>query len=289
LKSVSVEEHQFISSEGESSLFLKYYQRGEARIHIILVHGAVEHSGRHIDLVHYFLSLYQDIAITTYDHLGHGKSGGSRCYVPKFENYIKDFDKVCNFVQSKNSSMTRNFIFAHSLGGLITLNWILDESIEKKIRVSGLVFSSPCIKPKVIMKEISRPILEKFKNFAPKLHLPLIYNGSKLTRDRDRANDFDCDSLIPKFLSIGMASEIIKASEKIRGFSYYLKTPSLFLISGEDYIVEPESTRLFALAADKKLVKIVEYPDHYHELWNEIDRKEIFKTMNNWMNRALKD
>jgi len=289
LKSVSIEEHQFISSEGQSPLFLKFYQRGEARIHIILVHGAVEHSGRHIDLVNYFLSLYQDIAITTFDLLGHGKSGGSRCYVPCFENYILDFEKVCNFVKSKNTAASKNFIFAHSLGGLITLNWILDESIENKINVSGLIFSSPCIKPKVILKEISKPVLEKFKTFAPKFHLPLIYNGSKLTRDRIRANDFDCDSLIPKFLSLGMASEIIKASEKIRGSSYYLKVPSLFLISGEDFIVDSESTRLFALAADKKLVKIVEYPDHYHELWNEVDRKDIFKTMNNWMNKALKD
>jgi alpha-beta hydrolase superfamily lysophospholipase len=45
---------------------------------------------------------------------------------------------------------------------------------------------------------------------------------------------------------------------------------------------------LFAHGIDKQLTKIIKYPDHYHELWNEIDRQDIFQTMKVWVDKQLK-
>jgi alpha-beta hydrolase superfamily lysophospholipase len=117
----------------------------------------------------------------------------------------------------------------------------------------------------------------------------MIYSGKDLTRDAERANDFDTDSLIPKFMTVRMAKEIVEACSKIVGQSYYLKIPSLFLISGEDKIVDSQSTLLFAHGVDKKMTHIIQYPDHYHELWNELDRNEIFKEMKLWIDKQLKE
>ncbi len=289
MKSLIVEEHQLNSSFRQLPIYVKYYQRGFPKFHLILVHGAVEHSGRHSDLIQYFLSQYQDIAITTYDNIGHGKSGGARCFVPEFNHYVKDFQAVTQFVQSKNNQDTKNFIFAHSLGGLISLTWNLDTAYSQDLPISGMIFSSPCIRPKVILGDISVRLLSKLDKLSPNLRLPLIYKGAQLTRDSLRANDFNVDSLIPKYLTVGMASEIMKASDKIRNFSYYLNIPSLFLVSGSDFIVDPESTKLFVQGTNRDFVTMVEYPEHYHELWNEIDRKDIFKKMNKWLNQYLRE
>lgn len=255
----------------------------------MLVHGALEHSGRHMDLVNFWLRSYTDVAVTVFDGLGHGRSGGARCYLSHFSLYVDDMNKVGEFMQTKNLPITKTFICSHSLGGLITLTRILDSAFGWNFPTHGLIFSSPCVRPRVLMSGASEALLGRLDVIAPKLHLPMVYKGSDLTRDPDRANDFDTDPLIPKFITVRMAREIIDASSRVRGLSYYLRIPSLFLVAGEDRIVNPESTLLFAQGIDKRLVQVIQYPNHHHELWNEIDRQEIFLTMRKWVEKQLKE
>lgn len=282
-------DHSITCCDGEATLYVRHFSRGRPKIHFFLVHGAVEHSGRHMDLVNFWLKSYNEVAVTVFDNIGHGKSGGTRAYVESFKHYVEDFIKVAEFVNSKNNEDTKTFICAHSLGGLITLTRILDSQYGYPYPIKGLIFSSPCIRPQTIMAPISLPLLQKLDKVSPKLHLPMIYKGKDLTRDPDRANDFDTDSLIPKYMSVRMAKEVIDASDRIIGLSYYLRIPSLFLVAGTDKIVDAQSTVLFAHGIDKQLTQVIQYPEHYHELWNEIDRQAIFQTMKGWVDKELKE
>lgn len=283
------EDYSLSSSDGASTLFVRHFSRGTPKIHFLIVHGAVEHSGRHMDLVNFWLKKYNDVSVTIFDNIGHGRSGGTRAYVESFKHYVEDFYKVAEFIQTKNEAFTQTFICAHSLGGLITLTRLLDSAYTWPFPLKGIIFSSPCIRPRVILGSISESFLEKMDKLTPKLHLPMIYNGADLTRDSERANDFDTDSLIPKYMSVRMAKEVIDASNRIRGLSYYLRIPSLFLIAGTDKIVDPVATTLFAHGIDKQLAEVIQYPKHHHELWNEIDRQNIFETMKKWVDRQLKE
>lgn len=289
ITSTYIEDHILPSSDGASSLFVRHFSRGTPRLHFILVHGALEHSGRHMDLVNFWLRSYTDVAVTIFDSIGHGRSGGARCYLSDFRNYVDDMLKVGEFVQTKNQTNTMTFICAHSLGGLIILTRILDSTHGWPFPTHGLILSSPCIRPRVLFSGASEALLSKFNKVLPKLHLPTIYRGADLTRDPERANDFDTDALIPKFLTVRMAKEIIDASARVRGLSYYIKIPSLFLVAGADKIVDTESTLLFAQGIDKGLVQVVQYPEHHHELWNEIDRQDIFLTMKKWVETKIKE
>jgi alpha-beta hydrolase superfamily lysophospholipase len=279
-----------LSSDGTSELFVRHYGVEKPKLHFILVHGALEHSGRHLDLVQFLLtSMGQGVAVTTWDHVGHGRSGGVRAYVSHFKVYVDDMGLISDEVQSWNSEETKTFILAHSLGGLITLTRILDTTFGWKYPLHGLIFSSPCIRPQMVLGSSSESVLKKLDKMSGKIHLPIIYHGKDLSRDPERANDFDSDNLIPNFISVRMAREVVEASQKIRGLSYYLNIPSLFLIAQEDKVVDPESTLLFSHGIEKKLNQTCLYPGHYHELWNEIDRFDIFETMKRWIEKRLKE
>ncbi len=287
--------HKFIdktimSSDGTSELFLRHYGAENPKLHFILVHGALEHSGRHLDLIQFLMNqMGPNVAVTTWDHVGHGRSGGVRAYVSDFRVYVDDMGLIAEEVQKWNSDNTKTFILAHSLGGLITLTRILDTSYGWKYPVCGLIFSSPCIRPQMVLGSSSEAILKKLDQMSGKIHLPIIYHGKDLSRDPERANDFDSDNLIPDFISVRMAREVVEASQKIRGLSYYLNIPSLFLIAQDDKVVDPESTVLFSHGIEKKLNQTILYPGHYHELWNEVDRYEIFETMKKWIEKKLKE
>lgn len=287
--SYETEDLAVASSDGESTLFIRHLSRGKPKLHFLIVHGALEHSGRHQDLEDNLMRLYRDVAVTTYDHVGHGRSGGPRAYCHHFNVYVDDMLKVAELAESKLDPETKRFICSHSLGGLITLTRFLDPAFGWSFKTDGLIFSSPCIKAKLILGVSSEPLLERLDALTPKLQMPMIFKGAQLTRDTDRANDFDTDALIPRFITVRMMKEILEATHRIRGLSYYLKIPSLFLIAGNDCLVVPESTTLFAHGIDKKLCTIVQYPSHHHELWNEVDRQDIFDTMRKWVDKQLKE
>lgn len=283
-------DQSFLSSDGESQVFIRQYGSLKPKLHFMVVHGAIEYSSRHIDLIKYVLRNFgQDVAVTSWDHVGHGRSGGIRAFVGTFKNFVDDMNMVGEIVHKSNLPETKNIILTHSMGGLIALTRILDTSYGWNYPLSALVFSSPCIRPQMALGAPSEAILNKLNNLSGKLHLPLIYHGKDLTRDPERGNDFDSDTLIPKFITVSMAKEVVDASHKIRGLSYYLKIPSLFLIAGSDRIVDAESATLFAHGIDKKICKTIHYPDHFHDLWNEIDRQDIFETMKKWIEKTLKE
>jgi alpha-beta hydrolase superfamily lysophospholipase len=289
LRSSKSEDHSLLSSDGESSLFIRRFWRGNPRLHFIIVHGALEHSGRHQDLVNFWMKTYPDVAVTIFDNVGHGRSGGPRAFVNSFKTYVDDLLKVAHFAQEKLTHETKTFICAHSLGGLITLTRLLDSAYGWDLPLAGVIFSSPCIRAKNAFGISADSLVEKLDRFLPNLHLPMIYRGHDLTRDVERANDFDTDPLIPKFLTVRMAKEILQACHKVRGLSYYLKYPNLFLVAGHDCLVDPESTVLFAHGIDKKYTTILQYPEDHHELWNETNRLEIFETMRKWVDKLLKE
>ncbi|HLT22691.1 MAG TPA: alpha/beta fold hydrolase [Bacteriovoracaceae bacterium] len=277
-------DEEILSTNGESLLFLRHYQKGSPRHHFLIVHGAIEHGGRLGELTSYLLEHWDNIKITTYDHLGHGRSGGARAFFKSMQILIDDMEMIALREYEKHP-YTHHWIFAHSMGGLVALSSRFALNPHKELK--GIILSNPCIRPLVKYEILLEKVVRKIEFLLPFFHLPTLYKGAHLTRDPIKANEFYTDPLISKFMTARMAREIYDWSKKIRRQAYYMRAPMLFLIGEEDQVVDPESTKLFASGIDKSLKTIIQYPQHYHDLCNELNREKIFEDVTVWMQEQL--
>ena len=106
---------------------------------LLVVHGLGEHSGRYMNVVNHFVPL--GYAVYGFDHIGHGKSDGTREMVERFEDFTDTLSIYYNMVKGWQPGKPI-FLLGHSMGGLIASYYLLDHQADFK----GAVISAPPIK-----------------------------------------------------------------------------------------------------------------------------------------------
>ena len=109
---------------------------GEPRAVLLIVHGLGEHSGRYANVVNHLVP--RGYALYGLDHVGHGKSEGTREYVERFEDYTDTLDMYRGMVRQAQPDKPL-FLYGHSLGGLISAFYLLDHQAG----LAGAVLSAP--------------------------------------------------------------------------------------------------------------------------------------------------
>jgi acylglycerol lipase len=156
-----------------------YYQHwlpeGEAKAVLLVVHGLAEHSGRYMNLVHHFLPL--GYAISAIDHLGHGRSEGTRAYVERFADYTDTVAAFREMIRERHKDRPV-FLVGHSLGGLIGALYLLDHQGQ----LAGAVLSGPAVKIPDTVPPAAIFAGKIFSALAPKLKL-IALDASGVSRD----------------------------------------------------------------------------------------------------------
>ncbi len=247
--------------------------------HLIFQHGMIEYHKRHQDLFDALREHFQDkIVISCMDLYGHGKSGGDRGHVDQFSTFIQDYRQFLHILYHRlylDRQLTPIFM-SHSLGGLVTLKALSDDKLNLSIEPKSCIFVNPCLKPIIEVPKEAAKFLDNIPMTLQKVKIPLIYNGYDLSHDDQKARDFISDHLISKSITIKLGIETLKATKDINSVSYFFNYPSLFLLSGEDKVVENQKAELFYTGMDKKLAQKINYPKMRHDLLNETCRSEVF-------------
>lgn len=259
-------------------------------IHIIFMHGALEYGKRHIPLFDYLRDYYKNEVLISYcDLVGHGESSGSRGYIDHFNTYQNDYLKFLrSILHVYHEYELTTFLMGHSLGGMITLSAISENKMKLPFQVDGVILSNPCIKAKFELPDFFIGIVKSFSKHLSKIRVSNLYDGHDLTRDKHRAIDFNGDPLILKFVTVALALSINDYSKKIFNESYYIDIPTYFQLSTDDEIVDIEATFNFIKGMEKDLVKISKYENAKHDLYNEIQRNEVFNDIIKYINEVRK-
>ena len=257
--------------------YLREWIRDDGIANLIIVHGVGEHSGRYIHVADYFFD--KGFNIFTCDLVGHGKSDGLRTHVKS----IKDYHKSVDFMINRVNNSKPIFIFGHSMGGLIVLNYSVN---TKNPRVNGVIISSPYIKEAIAVPAWKYIMGRAMSVVYPKLRFETGLKGELVCRDKKILAEYDADELNCSSVTAGWYMAMVHAREEIRDNIDKFNYPCCIMQAGNDIVAEPKAVKEYydALVMKDKSFKL--YEGYYHELVNDPERDIVLEDMYKWlMNR----
>ena len=262
---------------------LKLFFRSEkAKIpaaNILLLHGFSEHSGRYH---HVFQSLLEsNYNVFAIDLRGHGYSQGERGYIDSFSQYISDVDVAVKYVK-KHSNLPL-ILLGHSMGGLIATLY----AAKYQHKLNGLILSSPLYGIALEVSWLKHTFAQIASRFFPGVSLPSGIVPGYLSHDAKKYKEHEEDPLIFNHVTARWFVEMLKRTFTLSKIAKKITLPVLFQLSGDDRIVSLEKSKVwFKKCVSKDKTQIV-YPRMFHEIYNEIDRENILKDLNLWMQKRF--
>lgn len=241
---------------------------------LVLAHGLGEHSGRYRHVAEFFAA--RGLPVWALDHRGFGRSGGRRVYVDRFHDYLDDLRRFIGHVTATEGA--RPVLVGHSMGGLISARY----AQEYQDTLQGLVLSSPYLKPKVkipLHLRLAAPLLAVV---APRLAIRREGSFQDLARDPEVGRQAAADSLWVRVVTPRWHAECLRHHAVAQERAPRLLLPVLFLVAGDDRIVDPQATRAFFERVPEPK-RWHGYPEKYHEVFNDYGYLDVLADLWAWL------
>lgn len=249
---------------------------------VVLVHGLGEHIGRY---AHVGKALTDaGYTLVGFDLRGHGKSGGARGHFPSLDVVMDDIHQFFQFLSRRDPNILQ-FLYGHSLGGLLALTYTLQNKADLKgVMVTGPGLRSPLQeqKAKVMMAKV-------LGTLVPAVTLPSGLDAKGISRDAAVVDRYGNDPLVHDKASLGLGKAALTAIDlcfaRTREFAY----PLLIMHGAADPITYPSGSEDFARLASEtnKDVTLRLWDNLYHEIHNESEQAEVFVVMIEWLDKHL--
>ena len=233
----------------------------------MLVHGLGAHTGRWEMLSDFFLK--------------HGVSSYAvEMHAPAA--YYRDILRIYA-VAAKENPKKKIFLVGESLGALVSFLLCID----RPGLFDGLVCISPAFanRIKLAPSEYVKMFASLFYNPGKEFRVP--FDSSMCTRDADYRNRMDQDVRESRMAPSGLLVRILLSQFRAAVVKSALRTPVLFLASGEDKIVDSQATKRIFAGLVLKDKTMIEYPDMYHALSIDIGKEKVFEDMLRWVEKRL--
>jgi len=272
-------EQQITSVDG-TLLFVKQFHAENPKAQVLVSHGYLEHCLRYTEFAEHLNA--KGISVTVYDLRGHGSSHGDRAYLDKWEDYHFDLDAVRSTLFPLDQLPT--FLLGHSTGGLITLDYML-QNPKALAGLKGAITISPYVEPSESLNPLKIGAAKLFGTLAPNLPIPSGLDSSELTSDPVKQQEHREDTNIQKNARAGWASRTLGAQARVKKLveTTEIPLPVLFLYGDADPVASPVVNESVAnkLKCEDKTVLLRK--GEKHELLNEINREELYGVIANWI------
>lgn len=270
----------FTGPDGTRIFYQCWLPGQKVRGALVIVHGLGEHSGRYMNLVNHFGP--SGFSIYGLDHFGHGRSGGQRLFVPKFDIYTQTLDMFIKKVREWEPGVPL-FLVGHSMGGLITALYLLDH----QERVEGAVLSGPVLKIPDHVSPVTRMAAKVLSRIVPKIGISRL-EAEHLCRDRQVVKAYINDPLVYNGkVTARLGEQLISAISRVNRQTQKISRPLLIMHGESDLITDIEGSRQFFNAVPSTDKKLITWPDRYHELFNDPGYEAVFSDMEAWITKRI--
>lgn len=245
---------------------------------LLLIHGLAEHLGRYEHVGEFFAN--KGWRVTALEFRGHGESEGKRGHTDSWMKYCEDLQAAMSAVGGPM------VIVAHSMGGLVTL-WSMQESLAPKVKAFAI--SNPLLGLFEQPSPITIAIGKLLSVIAPKMNLPEGEVKTQwLSKDPAVAEAYIKDPLVFTEMTTRWGASMLKAMEQVHEYAPKYTHTVRLMLGGDDRICDPEAGRKLASkygSTGGGTLELVEYPQCYHELFNDLEKWEILEETAAWLDQ----
>ena len=242
---------------------------------IALVHGLGEHIGRYPHVAAHLNA--HSYAVVGFDQQGHGRSGGKRGHAPTYAALLDDVGGLLREAELRYPALPV-FLYGHSLGGNLVLNYAL----RRKPSIQGMVVTSPFIRETHPQSGAKVGLGKVMRSIYPSLTLPNGLELEAISRDPAVVQRYKNDPLVHDKLSAAMGIGTLEAAQWLQTFAGHLPFPTLLIHGTADRITDPAASVAFAERAQGDLT-LRTFEGLYHETHNEPEQQEVLATISNWL------
>ena len=266
---------------------------GKVEFVVCIVHGQGEHVSRY-DQVASELNAMGGLVFGA-DHRGEGRSGGIPGHTERFEQYGEDLLDVFRDFQSqfgadRGPDKLPWFIWAHSMGGLITLTYLLDH--ERDVKLRGVVISAPLLGLKMKIGWLKEKAVRLIAKLAPRLAVPTGIDASTISRDPVQVQRYVADPRRVTKITTSWAVAMERAIDRVEQEVGKISVPMHWYVGTGDMLCDHESTTkvfasLPAAASNDQTIEL--WAGYYHELHNEPAelRAPVIASIHAWIRARL--
>lgn len=251
---------------------VRRWEPDDVRAELVLCHGIADHSGRYEHVGDQLAAA--GIAVTAYDQVGFGASGGRRAWVDAWSDVL---DQIQAHVERAKGTERPVILLGHSGGGLFALEYALSERPAPDL----LILSAPGIGGGARWQRVLAAALTRI---VPRLEIPNGLDGAQLSRDPAVGQAYFADPLVYPKSTVRYGAEMFSAMDRVREALDRLDVPTLVVHGASDSIVPPQSSAV--LAHDPQVERVV-YPALRHELFNEPEGPAIVDDVIGWIDSRL--
>jgi alpha-beta hydrolase superfamily lysophospholipase len=260
------------SADGTS---LRIGKSGDGDKHALLVHGLAEHIDRYDHVVEALNAA--GWAVTAIELRGHGKSEGKRGHVDRWSQYLDDVRAAAATIDGPV------VLIGHSMGGLVVLDLAI-EGLDNGIQ--GLALSDPNVAVAIEAPAIKVMGARLLSKLIPSLSLANELDASLICRHQPVVDKYMADPMVYSTITPRWFTEMVKSQKRVVAHATRYQTPLLMLLGEGDAICDWKTSAALARNWGGE-AKTIQYPELYHEIFNELEGETVIKDMITWMDTLV--
>lgn len=249
---------------------------------IVMIHGELEHHARYGWLIEMWRSKGYHVIMGDLPGQGMAKRA-SRGHIDSFDQYIEEVKK---WIEASYQFDLPVFLLGHGMGGLIAVRLLQ----QMKPEIAGLILSSPTFAFRHTPSKVSHLLSGGLNKLTPEHKFNFDFPIDKATRNQEIIEIDKEDPIYINRISVRWYREMLVAMKQVPlENKNFPNVPVLLLQGGEDLLVETMVAKKWFRDLDLLEMHYKEWPQCYHELFNEPERDEIFSYTESFTRNRLRN